>query len=305
MANSQKLISWLLNNSAELNLQVTEFTWVRDWDLVGVFDFQVTIELHGRTFTGRGTAPSEELAFLKAGAEAIERAFCGGLEISTMGVAVHTTESLAQQNAKRELVERDAFFGHYYSKTSFSNLENDLIFEFEQKWPNAFRQLRDSKVDCHFYKADSMLDPVLVCVFSGPNRASKFGGIIGLGSNSQKLEAMQTAFFEGLRNVAVNINLQTADAISEIDFLKIEKPRSIDRQRLARNIDYWSGFKHLFDGSTAPGQSAKKPAAPVNCYRLVSPYQELKEAPVFVSRAAFVDQNLGNVVLETRPHFLG
>jgi ribosomal protein S12 methylthiotransferase accessory factor YcaO len=305
MADSQKLISWLLNNSAELNLQVTECTWVRDWGLAGVFDFQVTLDLQGRTFTGRGTAPREELAFVKAGAEAIERAFCGGLEISTMGVAVHTSETLAGENAKRELIERDAFFGHYYSRASFMNLESDLIFKFEKKWAKTFRQLRDSKVDCRFYKAKSMLDPVIVCVFSGLDRDLKFGGIIGLGSSFHELEAMQAAFFEGLRNVAVNLNSESVDTISEIDFLKIEKPRSIDRQRLARNIDYWSGFKYLFDGSTAPAQSAKKLAAPINYYRLVNPYQELKEAPVFVCRAEFGEQNLGNVVLETRPHFLG
>ncbi len=329
MADSQKLITWLLNHSDELKLRVTELTWVRDWKLAGVFDFQVSITLHGRTFSGRGTATSEELAFVKAGAEAIERAFCGGLGISSLGVAVHTNAALARQNATQELFERDAFFCHYYSKIPFLDLESDRVRDFEQKWPAVFQQLRSRKVDCRFFKAGSNIDPVIVCIFSGLDAARKFGGCIGLGSHSLEIEAMQSAFFEGLRNAAVSFLVEDLNSISESDFLKIEKPSSFDRQRLAKNIEYWTSFEHLFDGPKLPVRQSKISTAQLSTERLMSPYQEIEDAPVFVCRATFeqscgellrpqdkspttmmrlqefVGQNLTDVELETRPHFLG
>src|SRR5579863_6964807 len=99
MADSKGLTSWLLDNAGPLDLRATELTWMRAWGLNDYHDLQVSIAIAGQSFTGRGTAASEELAFLKAGAEAIERAYCAAHGIYSVGVAAHTDEIAAQVNA--------------------------------------------------------------------------------------------------------------------------------------------------------------------------------------------------------------
>ena len=70
MAHTEKLGRWLIDNSDAINLQVQRSSWVRDW-MPRFFDVGVQIEVANKVFEGRGFAENEDLAFLKAGAEAI------------------------------------------------------------------------------------------------------------------------------------------------------------------------------------------------------------------------------------------
>jgi hypothetical protein len=329
MADSQKLISWLLDNSEKLQLQATELTWVQEWNLSGVFDYQVEITIQDRIYKGRGTALTEELAFVKAGAEAIERAFCGGYGISSLGVAAHTDQVLAEKNAASELNERDAFFNHYYLKRSLDLLEDSKIHNFKNRWQSAFKKLATNRVDCQFFEAESDIESVVVCVMSGEKAQQKFGGIIGLGSNQSIDAALESAFLEALRNAASVLQDEGSEPFSINDFLNIEKPNSLDRQRLAMNVEYWSGVKNIFPLKAATATVFKRPTASVIFQNLICPFKELTSAPVVVCRAHFENdgtklirpydkspttwarlQNysknkLTEADIENRPHFLG
>lgn len=125
MENKKKLSRWLLDNHKALKLRATQFKWVEEW-LPHFHDFEVSIVVDGRTVKGRGIDQNSDLAFTKAGAEAIERAICIGKGLSSCGVAVHTENKLAKINARNELIERDRFFCHYLTKTAFQKKAPEL-----------------------------------------------------------------------------------------------------------------------------------------------------------------------------------
>jgi hypothetical protein len=327
MADSQRLTSWLLENSERLNLQATEFTWPREWGMAELFDFQITIEIQGQTFIGRGTATNEDTALVKAGAEAIERAFCTGHGISTLGVAVQTDEHQARVNSLNELFERDAFFSHYYLRKPFAVFDSAEVKELKDRFSPVFEKLHARNIACRFFEAGSSLQPVILCIMSGINAQPQFGGVIGLGSNDNLAAATLSAFLEAARNVANVIDSNSVDQISEQEFSKLKKPRSIDRQRLSKNIDYWKSIEFLFPLVRDDAEVLRSELGVGHVELMICPFEELKTAPVFVCRAKFDEQdllrpldksptsisrlkkitgnNLTEADLESKPHFLG
>jgi hypothetical protein len=335
MADSKQLTSWLLENSNRLNLQATEFAWVRDWNLRGYHDIQVNIDVAGKTFTGRGTALGEDFAFLKAGAEAIERAYCGGHHIHSTGVAAHTHDSGARENVQNELNERDAFFCHFYTKTPFLLLPDSYLFELMQTFKGAFDEILPRGINIRLFRAHSKGWPVFVCVASGLRATPQWGGIIGLGSQANEWRAIQIALLECLRNVAATVINGVPQSMSRDEFERILKPTSQDRQRLAFDVDYWKEISVLFPENKnqiiSDALFVQAPSVwPWIVEKLDCPFEELKEAPIVVYRAR-LDESGGDVLfrgkdrspttlrrlseflrnpvarenLELRPHFLG
>lgn len=333
MAHSSKLTKWLLANTAQLKLRATKFDWVRPWGLHGYYDFEVSIEAGGRAFIGRGTDEGEELAFLKAGAEAIERAYCAGHEIHSVGVAVHTSDQLAIESARSELIERDAFFCHFYSNTPFVFSPGHLK-ELESRYGQVFRELSRHGVQYGLYEAKSEDQPVFIFVASGLSASLPFGGVIGLGSDESGWRAISSAFMECARNVAAIASAKSdVPTHSEAEFRAVQTPTSIDRQQLARNTEYWKGVQHLFP-AVAGHKSASirtvmegrsKQGISTTESRLTCPFVELADAPIAVYRASLhekygtpleksVPTTLARIceftgqttaAIERRPHFLG
>ena len=133
MVDKKKLSRWLLDNYKTLELRSTQFNWVSEW-LPGFHDFGVSITIGGRIFHGRGMASHSQLAFEKAGAEAIERAFCYENGISSSGVAAHPQIKLAQIKAQDELIERDRFFCHYLTKTPFQKMSMENFSSYSSSY---------------------------------------------------------------------------------------------------------------------------------------------------------------------------
>ena len=331
MANSKQLTSWLLENAGRLNLQATEFGWVREWNLRGYHDLQVNIDVAGKTFVGRGTALSEDLAFIKAGAEAIERAYCNGHNIHSTGVAAHTDDKAAKENVRNELNERDAFFCHFYTKTPFVPLPDSRLSELMSNFKGAFDQILPRGISVRLFRAHSKDRPVIVCVASGIKASPSWGGIIGLGSHENEWSAIQAAFLECARNIAAAVINGVRGSMTCEEFERLEKPTASDRQRLALNLDYWREISFLFPekekaallhGREIPGRW------PWVIEKLDCPFAELKDAPIVVYHAR-LDESFGDTLyrsmdrspttlrrlsefrsvareqLESRPHFLG
>lgn len=337
MADSKKLADWLLENAERLDLRAKRFQWVEEWKLAGYCDLEVSIVVNGKTFIGRGTALGEDLAFVKAGAEAIERAYCAGHNIPSLGVAVHDAELLARENARSELIERDGFFCHFYTKTPFFNsslhsaeLKKNYSFKY------ALAKLEDQKIELRLHQARTSGQPVFICTASGKSSKPAFGGIIGLGSNESNYESIRSSFLECMRNVAAIVSSERIDSCTEREFQTIRSPSAADRQRLSRNVEYWSTFDFLFPRDVGSPESttnllteSHKPAPNMVTTKLDCPFPELKGAPIFVYRASLgesygslisemdrspttmarLSEFLGRPILheelETRPHFLG
>lgn len=328
MADSSKLIEWLGKSASRLNLQVTEFSWPREWRIPALNDMEVTIEIDGRAFVGRGTAHGEDLAVTKAGAEAIERAYCAGHGIHTIGVAVHTSEALARKNSVSELIERDAFFSHFYTKTPFvPSLEENATLR--KNYLGIFEAAESRGITIRFFQTRDSHQPVFLCVASGLAASPAWGGTVGLGSDEYEARAAEAAFLECARNIAAIIHENARHPLTTDAFAAIPDPSSVDRQRLALNGDYWKRVLHLFPENAADAPGGERPTTDASSWateRLPCPFRALEDAPLFVCRTridaplyraqdrspttlrrleAFTGSALRQDRLETLPHFLG
>ena len=335
MASSGKLATWLADNANALNLQVIEFDWVRSWELNGFHDIQISIELAGKKFVGRGTALGSELAFIKAGAEVIERAYCAGHGVHSTGVAAHNSAIEAKTNAENEIIERDAFFRHFYSKRGFYHLGKVDCAELDQVFSRAIDRARLRGVDVSLYQAFAHGRTVYVAVANGLQASPRWGGIVGLASRSQSSEAIRAAFLECIRNVAAVLDGGVPAILTQAEFEQLNEPKSSDRQRLALNPEYWMKMSHLFPGLCKTTENCLVRPTQENSVEwhfdeLTCPFLQLESAPLVVWRARPAEQRteefcrasdhspttmtglvefLGRPVdrdsLETAPHFLG
>jgi len=120
MENNQKLIDWALANAEKLFLKVTRLTGINEW-LPGHFDYHVSMSVAGAEVFGRGTDTEESRAFLKAVAEAVERAACQGLEYP-WATSTHTDRQEASLRAYRELLGMDRALCHHFTGTKVRTL---------------------------------------------------------------------------------------------------------------------------------------------------------------------------------------
>jgi hypothetical protein len=104
------------------------------------YSFNIAGKINGKDLLVTGEADKKELAITKAVAEFIERCVliessANQPEIKTSnGWAAHTSEIEAQENAVRELVERDAVLRHWYTRTSFAVINLNSLPEHIQQW---------------------------------------------------------------------------------------------------------------------------------------------------------------------------
>lgn len=321
MADSSKLTDWLTENASLLDLQVTEFSWAREWN-VPLSDLEVSIEIEGRRFRGRGTACGEDLAFVKAGAEAIERAFCAGRGIHSVGVAAHTEERAARSGAIKELLERDAFFLHFFTRTPFSSRESHAGLR--ERFSGIFSVASAASISIRFFRARSA-SHVILAVAEGDQASLAFGGGVGLGCEPTEAAAAESALLECGRNIAAILLGDRRAPLSLEEFKSIPEPGSEDRQRLALDLSYWRGVSYLFPESSREAAAVVPAEESPILEKLAAPYRALHSCPLVVYRAhfsnpvrsserspttigrlqEFAGYPITEAQLQTLPHFLG
>jgi hypothetical protein len=121
MANRARINEWYLKHADDLALRIRRLRWTQTW-CPGFHDIEVSIRINGRTSLGRGFDQNEEIAFHKAGSEAIERHLCAYHGIGTEGTAIHIDRELAAEGARLELLERQLYSRrHFLPIDSISN----------------------------------------------------------------------------------------------------------------------------------------------------------------------------------------
>ena len=202
MACKEKLADWLFKNREPLNLTVFKAQWVKEW-LPQFHDLRVQIDLDGRMYEGRGMDMDTDLAFTKAGAEAMERAIVHkSQERNTSGIALHTDELKAKKNAFYELLERDQFLCHFLTKTPFVELESLGGFQID------FQRIKDKleKENIEItLKRTLFSEPKTVICLARKLSNVGFKGVIGLGTSDTWLESALKAITECLTNVVFYI----------------------------------------------------------------------------------------------------
>ena len=125
MENNQELIDWALANAEKLSLKVTRLTGINEW-LPGHFDYHISMSVAGVEVFGRGTDTEEPRAFLKAVAEAVERAACQDLEYP-WATSTHTEQQQAALRAYRELLGMDRALCHHFTGTKVRTLSLAIL----------------------------------------------------------------------------------------------------------------------------------------------------------------------------------
>ena len=203
MEDKKKLSRWLLDNYKALELQVTQLKWVEEW-IPGFHDFEVSIVMNGQVFKGRGIDRSSDLAFTKAGAEAIERAICEENGISSCGVAVHVDYNLAKVSARNELVERDRFFCHYLTKTAFGKTTP----EWSSDWGGIGfleiqEKLRGHSIAIQVFEMNPLNSiRSMICITQG----ERMGSTLGMGASENSVISTRKAITECLMNTIATLH---------------------------------------------------------------------------------------------------
>ena len=174
-------------------------------------DIETELKVHDQLYLGRGVDLDINIAKDKALSEAIERYCCQIHNINSNGVAAHTNQDFAYQNAKLELLERDAFFCHYFGKIPLIPLKLDTpCLEMEvsrilQKYTNIKFYALHGVAPYHYR----------LCIFEGVSSDRDFSYIIGLGSHEDATKALRKAFLEALRSFAGLMNFYKESLIQE------------------------------------------------------------------------------------------
>lgn len=208
---NQAFPKWILSQSKELNLRVQEATWTREW-IPDFYSMHSSIEVGGQKILGHGLDRSQEKAFVKSAAEAIERAFCIENNLHTSGIAAFTEFEEAQSNASFELKERDLFLCHHLTQIPFVNFLEISGFD------KAITKLKELKITIRALQMNAPENEYGVACFAvSENEKYDFSTLIGLGYGNNLKQSLEKAFLECLES--------TVNFITHPEKIRAMKPR--------------------------------------------------------------------------------
>ena len=265
MENPQTLIEWASKFGRELNIGLIEYSWPKENNLP-ITDVQITIP-HGRAeYKGRGTSFSKEAAYNSAIAEALERIALNHNNISNSnGLAAHTIEARAIENAQNELQERHDFI-HSFTNCLRPTLIDSINYT-DSELNKSLQVIKKLGADLKWGSIPSSSGHTVICAITGKNHSPEFGVIIGLAHVSYSenqtqalMHLMKKSFCESARNFfAFRYN---PECISLEKFLSITNPKTIDHLHLSLDIDYFRKVEPYFSfteiSQTNPAQESIK-----------------------------------------------
>lgn len=286
MNSSVDLIGWILSHTESLKLSVKAFQ-AAELTNRGVFDCKVSLNLGGRSMEGRGTGTSEEVAFLKAFCEAVDRTVFveSKSQESTNGFAVHYDLSKAVEISRCELIERDKFFCHYLTKSHF--FRPSISLEQAGFSNELFAFLGDGGFDFQLAEMRRSEDVFsFIFMIHGLGASKPMGFMFGMGCRPNPVEAAQSAVFEGLRHVVGNINSPIISSLDESRFLNLSKWTPESHLSLANNLEYASKLVEWIFDLNDHTKNVPEPEIlnEVEFERMKLP-EELDGAPLFAIRS--------------------
>lgn len=284
MALQEKFINWVAKNSRIFDIRLTQQTWIQEW-IPGHFSYKASIVFDSKKFTGMGSDPNADLAGTKAIVEAIERVFkhVRGL-YSTSGLSAHVDLSSAEDHARLELHERDAFFCHFLSKSPFEKIFKEGDFEQVDSLISRLSEKSRScgvRLEYRKLKVPHGLYGV-ICAAFGSECHNPFGTILGLSCTGNLYTSILKASIECLTNVTAQFENKLDKEISLSEFSKIDLPWVNDHFRLG----LWSGsaesLSELFKNPPTGGNPIK--GSP-ETETLADRFQEMNDCPLYFVQA--------------------
>lgn len=241
MEDSRELTLWILKNAAYLNLKIERPSWIKNF-LPQMTDLMVTIRSGPTDFVGYAYGESEDLALIKAFAEAAERALVAEFKFPTSsGCAAHLDASKAKASAAAELHERDLFLCHFYTKTPLLKFENKI----ESKLEKIYEWLNTKKIGMNYFRLGN--DGVLVAA-NGQDADKPFGFVIGAARKQNIEDTIYSATIEAFRQVIHYV--ESRDPLPELTIKQFYNKATFDFRshgHLALNLDYAALISFLFE----------------------------------------------------------
>ncbi len=303
MAHTSRLTSWLLANAERLKLSAHRYTWPDEW-LPGYYDFHVSIEVGGKQFAGSGLSLSEDEAFLKAGAEALERCIHASTgRANTNGLAVHELPAAAQKNALEELIERDAFFCHFLTKIPFAAVSNEALQTITFDLGKLSKRLETFGVELHLGRMTAPEGLVgIVCSIDGAHARHPFGIRIGLGCKEQAGGSIEHAVLEAMKRSVRVIEGGEVKRLTKTEFLALPTITVADHDALALDIEASGPARTLFAAMKGEQQGHACSTDSIGFHHVRIP-QDVQDAPLVACYAdslelqgAFFGRTTPNVV---------
>lgn len=291
MANSKEIGSWLIANSEHLNLTVKNATWIKDW-LPQYSHISVEITVNGNTVLGSSIDKSSDMAFVKAGAEAIERLVCVENGIHSTGVASHIDYESAKCNAKNELLERDSFLSHFFGNVPFSEVSSKYIES--QSFVNISNKLDSLGIDLKIVRLKSHVDMHGFACFCTPsNPEMSFSSVIGLSYSSSEEESFYKSILECLPAMVWYLNNKTElELLSTDEFFQDRQFTPDDHRNLYLNNCLQKEIKDIIN-NTVPFLENDVSRPSFNFTELKSTSEIVNNSPVKIVKASSQDiQNI-------------
>lgn len=252
MVHSSRLAVYAFLKRDQLNLQVSQHVWphILGFD---VFDYEVSIEIDGIRFTGRGVAENESLALDKAIGEAFERSLAERMPQDRRGggFAVHQERERAVRAAKLELIERDAFFCHYLTSTPFRCFDEWKTQHLGIRLQQLCRD-RELSVDVVSLTTPANVYCALTVVRGSEAKGKRFGLRLGLGCTDTTLnDASSKAILEMLPNLSAALLNDQHETLTSSELFSLDSIQPVHHQRWALHEKASGSLDHcLTDGRT-------------------------------------------------------
>lgn len=263
MDDSQKVIDWSLRNRNKLGLKVEYYEGLRTY-FPKIFDIGVFIDVSGKKSFGRGTDFNERVAYCKAFSEAIERSFLEIYNIkNSNGLAAHYKIENACQNAKQELIERDAFLCAFLIGKGFQKIRS------LKKLERIVDGFANVGIEVQFYRLCTYdIGSCILVSANGRYHSTPFGFILGSAFEVNEEQASYKAFIEVIRNLDHLVRSKDNDSINLENFMNLKNHSFSDHGKLAKNLEYALKLESLFAQSQS-GFIIKVPPKNTFEYRLL------------------------------------
>jgi hypothetical protein len=235
----------MMANQKHLHLKVSKLQWTQN--IAPTYhDIMAIMQYKDRQLVGRGSSESDLKSMAIAFTEVLERTVVAdGLRPDSNGIAAHTIASFAEQSAKRELIERDAFIVSYICGLPVKILALEDLALSPSIAP-VLNHLYKNGIEVKTYAlARSFNSYITMSVVNGLNSLrEKFGVIVGLGCQEALAGAATGSLREALRN-----GVWAVETPLPMRRLTIEEFRSLnyvscdDHLSLALDCDYGSKFQ--------------------------------------------------------------
>ncbi len=247
-------------------------------------EFHVTnleYNFEGGALESTGIAENKIQSIVIAAMELFERiAFYDYNLKSTNGLAAHFKKDKADENALKELVERDTYLYYYLTQnlpeadTRESELEQCIL----KAYPN-------TKISSFLLKNNYGFN-VVQSIIWGEDYESPFGMIVGLGSD----KSYEIAKEKSLREIMSTLGHDLIHSISFSEFFELEQRGELKlfhHHQLALSLDYAKKYKEMYVSEAE--ESLNEGKSDVLVKSLDVPEMLKTTFPLFISQAESKD----------------